>query len=96
VDIRSLVERTFSSVTNVKTIDPGVGLTDQGLDSMGATQFVATLQEQLGIEVDTDLLFDFPLVDQLIAVLEKKRSDSNGSAEQAVQDRESLTSTAHR
>ena len=71
--IRSLIEQTFYALTNVKTIDPDVGLTDQGLDSMGATQFVATLQESLGVEVDTDLLFDYPLVDQLVAVLEKKR-----------------------
>jgi 3-oxoacyl-(acyl-carrier-protein) synthase/acyl carrier protein len=73
VDIRGLVEQTFTALTNVKDIDPNVGLMDQGLDSMGATQFVATLQERLGIEVDTDLLFEHPLVDQLVDVLEKLR-----------------------
>jgi acyl transferase domain-containing protein/acyl carrier protein len=75
VDIRSLVEQTFFDVTNVKEIDPGVELSEQGLDSMGATQFVTTLQERLGMEVDTDLLFDHPLVDQFVEALEKLRAD---------------------
>ncbi len=72
LDIRGLVEQAFSEVTNIREIDPALELTDQGLDLLGATQFVTTLQEGLGIELDIDLLFDYPLVDQLIAFLEKK------------------------
>jgi acyl transferase domain-containing protein/acyl carrier protein len=78
VDIRSLIEQTFSALTNVKDIDPDVGLTDQGLDSMGATQFIATLQERLGMEIESDLLFDHPLVDQLVGALEEMRSGRAG------------------
>ena len=66
------MEQAFSEVTNIREIDPALELTDQGLDLLGATQFVTTLQEGLGIELDIDLLFDYPLVDQLIAFLEKK------------------------
>jgi acyl transferase domain-containing protein/acyl carrier protein len=78
VDIRHLIEQTFATLTNVKTIDPDVGLTDQGLDSMGATQFLATLQERLGMEIESDLLFDHPLVDQLVGALEEMRGGRKG------------------
>jgi acyl carrier protein len=61
-------------VTSVKEIDPSVELTDQGLDSLGATQFLTTLQEHLGLELDADLLFDYPLVDPLIDFLEQRVS----------------------
>jgi len=68
--IRSMVEQAYFEVTNIKDIDPDVELTDQGLDSLGATQFVTTLQQQLGVELDPDLLFDYPLLGQLVEHLE--------------------------
>ena len=71
-DIRTLVEQAFASVTNIKEIDPAVELTDQGLDSLGATQFITTIEEGVGMELDADLLFDFPLMDQLVGFLESK------------------------
>jgi acyl transferase domain-containing protein/acyl carrier protein len=69
-DVRKLVEETYAAVTNIREIDPDIELTDQGLDSLGATQFVTTLEETLGIELDSDLLFDYPLLDQLVGFLE--------------------------
>jgi acyl transferase domain-containing protein/acyl carrier protein len=69
-DVRGVVEKAFYDVTNIKEIELGVELTDQGLDSLGATQFVATVQQLIGVELDPDLLFDYPLMDQLVGFLE--------------------------
>jgi acyl transferase domain-containing protein/acyl carrier protein len=69
-DFAALVVEAFSSVTNITEIDPLVELTDQGLDSLGATQFVTTLQSEIGVDLDADLLFDYPLMDQLVGFLE--------------------------
>jgi acyl transferase domain-containing protein len=79
-EVRSLVEQAFAAVTNIQNIDPSIELTDQGLDSLGATQFLTTLQQRLGVELEADLLFDYPLVDQLVAFLEKKRAAASGQA----------------
>jgi len=71
-DVRKLVEQIFFDLTGIEGIDPDVDLTDQGLDSLSATQFVTSLQEGLGVELDVDLIFDNPLVDSLVAALEEK------------------------
>ena len=73
-EVKDLVEQAFAAVTNIQTIDAAVALTEQGLDSLGATQFLTTLEQRLGVELEADLLFDYPLVDQLVAFLEKKRA----------------------
>ena len=75
-DVKTLVEKSFFSVTGIQDIDPEVDLTDQGLDSLGATQFLSTLQQQLEIELDADLLFDYPLFDQLVVFLKSVSSHS--------------------
>jgi acyl carrier protein len=53
-------------LTNVSEIDPDIELTDQGLDSMSATQMIMQLESKLGIQIDTDILFEYPLYDQLV------------------------------
>ena len=68
--IRELVIKTYFDLTGIETITPDVALTDQGLDSLSATDFVATLQTNLNVELDTDLLFDYPLFDTLVDYLE--------------------------
>jgi acyl carrier protein len=89
LDVRSLVVQTFTAVTNIQEIDPAVELTEQGLDSLAATQFLTTLQQRLGVELDVDLLFDYPLVDQLVAFLEKKHSAAGAPiAEEATLSRQ--------
>lgn len=65
-DIAALVAETFYEVTNIREIDPNVELTDQGLDSLSATQMIAQLESKLGVGVDTDILFEYPLFDQMV------------------------------
>ncbi len=88
--VRELVTKTYFDLTGIETIIPDVALTDQGLDSLSATDFVATLQKNLNIELDTDLLFDYPLIDPLVTFLEEtlgsagqhKATDGHGSREE--------------
>ncbi len=69
--VRELVASTFFDLTGIESIMPDIALTDQGLDSLSATDFVGTLQKNLDIELDTDLLFDYPLIDPLVTFLEQ-------------------------
>ncbi len=71
-DLGAVVQRIFRQVTDISDIDPALDLTDQGLDSLSATEFLATLEKELGVEVEIDLLFDNPLFDQLVEALAKK------------------------
>ncbi len=70
--VRELVVKTFYELTGVETIEADIGLTDQGLDSLSATDFLGTLQKKLNVDLDEDLLFDYPLLDSLVAVLEER------------------------
>jgi len=65
-ELQELVYGLFFKVTSIETIDPDVELIEQGLDSMSATEFITQLQASLAIELDSDLLFEHPLPDQLI------------------------------
>lgn len=65
-ELQKLVQGLFFKVTSIETIDPDIELVEQGLDSMSATEFITQLQSSLGIEIDSDLLFEHPLPDQLI------------------------------
>lgn len=81
-DIRALVTDLFFKLTGIDQIDDALALTEQGLDSMSATELIALLEEQLKVALDPDLLFDHPLIDQLVAVLAAKTGA--GSAADAV------------
>lgn len=72
LDVEDLVLTTYFELTGIKEIDPAVEITDQGLDSMSATQFVASLQEKLQLEIDVDVLFDYPILEQLVMYLKEK------------------------
>ena len=65
-EVQQLIQGLFFKVTSIETIDPDVELIEQGLDSMSATEFITQLQSSLAIEIDSDLLFEHPLPDQLI------------------------------
>jgi acyl carrier protein len=65
-DITRLVSDLFAQLTSIQEIDLDVELTDQGLDSLSGTELIAQLEKTLNIELDADILFDFPLPDQFI------------------------------
>lgn len=64
--LEKMVSDLFYKLTSVEEIDPDIELTDQGLDSMSGTEFIAQLETLLNIEIDPDILFEYPLRDQLI------------------------------
>jgi acyl carrier protein len=70
-DVRALVDKVFFDLTGIREIDPELDLTDQGLDSLSATEFVSTLEKELKIEIDSDILFENPFVDQLVGALQQ-------------------------
>ncbi len=65
-DVEKLVTDTFYQLTNIDEIDLEVELTEQGLDSMSVTALISTLESSLNIEIDPDIVFEYPLPDQLI------------------------------
>ena len=65
-EVQALVHGLFFKVTSIETLDPDIELIGQGLDSMSATEFLTQLQASLEIELDSDLLFEHPLPDQLV------------------------------
>ncbi len=65
-DIEKLIRDTFYQLTNINEIDSEIELTEQGLDSMSVTALISTLESSPRIEIDPDIIFEYPLPDQLI------------------------------
>jgi acyl carrier protein len=76
-DIGEAVAMIFLALTGITSIETEVELTNQGLDSLSATQFLTTLQERFGVELDSDLLFDYPFIDDLVNILKEKLTDDH-------------------
>ena len=49
-------------------------LTEQGLDSIAALEFITNLEQEFNIELDPEFLLEYPLIDQLIAQIDNKIS----------------------
>lgn len=64
-NVRRAIDKIFSQLTGIEQIDAEVELYEQGLDSMSATELIASLEREFQIELDPDILFEYPLVDQL-------------------------------
>lgn len=64
--IDKLVCELFFELTSIPEIDPDIEMTEQGLDSMSGTELVAQLETSFDIEIDPDILFEFPLKDQFV------------------------------
>jgi len=65
-DVEKMVKHLFYTLTNIDEIDPDVELTEQGLDSMSVTALISELETSLKIDIDPDIIFEYPLPDQLI------------------------------
>lgn len=70
-DVYSIIKSHLFNVTGIEEIDPDVPLLEQGLDSMSATELFGHLQNEFGLELDIEILFDAPLMDQFTAEIEK-------------------------
>jgi len=73
-DTANFIKNLFHSITNVEEVDPELELTEQGLDSIAALEFITNLEQELNIELDPELLLEYPLIDQLITQIENKIS----------------------
>jgi 3-oxoacyl-(acyl-carrier-protein) synthase/acyl carrier protein len=65
-DVEKMVKDLFYKLTNIDVIDSDIELTEQGLDSMSVTALISQLESSLKIEIDPDIIFEYPLPDQLI------------------------------
>ena len=65
-DVEKMVKDLFYKLTNIDVIDSDIELTEQGLDSMSVTALISQLESSLNIEIDPDIIFEYPLPDQLI------------------------------
>ncbi len=70
--VRDAVAHLLLRVTGIEAIDPDLGLLEHGLDSMSATEMARHLEERFKIEIEPDLLFDYPLFDQFVEAIEKR------------------------
>jgi acyl transferase domain-containing protein/acyl carrier protein len=72
-----IVRAMFMNLTGLEEIDPDEALLEQGLDSMSATELLHNLQEEFNIELDTDVFFDYPVIDKLVNLIEIKIAENN-------------------
>ncbi len=71
-DVRRMIQSLLFNVTGIEAIDPDMELLEQGLDSLSATEMVRHLEETFEIEIEPDVLFEYPLFDQFAAEIEKR------------------------
>ncbi len=95
-DVRQTIRTLLFGVTGVESIEPDIELLDQGLDSMSATEMIRHLEETFEVEIEPDVLFEFPLFDQFAEEIERRIRQqpadgipvpvTRGSVEQLVND----------
>ncbi|RJQ87928.1 MAG: acyltransferase domain-containing protein [Desulfobacteraceae bacterium] len=87
-NVRSLIGGMIFNVTGIETIDPDLALFEQGLDSMSATEMIRSLEEVYNIEIEPDVLFDYPLFDQFAEEIEKRVAARTGKEEEQADNSE--------
>ena len=65
-DIEKMLKDLFYKLTNIDEIESDIELTEQGLDSMSVTALLSELESSLKIDLDPDIIFEYPLPDQFI------------------------------
>jgi acyl carrier protein len=71
-----VIRAMFMNLTGLVEVDPDEALLDQGLDSMSATEFLHNLQQEFNIELDTDVFFDYPRMEQLVGLIDRRIVES--------------------
>jgi acyl carrier protein len=63
-DIRRWCTREVAQILEIapEQIDPGVTFARLGLDSANSVQLIMSLEEHLGIELDPEMVFDYPTI----------------------------------
>jgi len=72
LNVGAVIADLLQNVTGIRSIDPDAELLEHGLDSMSATQMIQSLEERFNIEIEPDIIFDFPVYRQFVAEIEKR------------------------
>ena len=89
-DVLGRIQTIMLAVTGVDTIDPELELLDQGLDSMSATEMLRQLEEEYGIEIEPDVLFEHPFIDQFAEQIEQRIAGQHSSRSTDVATRNTI------
>ena len=84
------IRQLFHSLTEIEDIDPELELVEQGLDSMSATELINQLENRFQIEIEPDILFEYPLFDQFAGEIEKRVTARQGPTEIANVSRDDI------
>ncbi len=94
-DVGSTIKTLFTDLTSIEDIDPDLELIEQGLDSMSATELINSLEREFKIELDPDVLFDYPLLEQIVELIEKKLDKKPGGESSESYQSEELAGLAN-
>ena len=89
-DIRRMIQILFTNVTGVEEIAPDIELLEQGLDSISATEMIHRLGEEFNIEIEPEVLFDNPLLDQFAEAIEGRVAEKKANGAATVVTREKI------
>jgi acyl carrier protein len=57
-----------------------IGFAEMGLDSATSAYFIVELEEWVGIELEPELVFDYPTITELARHIVERRGKGNGGA----------------
>jgi 3-oxoacyl-(acyl-carrier-protein) synthase/acyl carrier protein len=64
--VADTIKRLFVELSGFDDIDPALEMTDQGLNSLSFTEMISQLEVLYDITIEPDVMFDYPLYDQLV------------------------------
>jgi acyl carrier protein len=61
-------------------VGPDIGFAEMGLDSATSAYFIVELEEWVGVELEPELVFDYPTIADLARHIARRRDEGNGGA----------------
>jgi acyl carrier protein len=61
-------------------VGPDIGFAEMGLDSATSAYFIVELEEWVGVELEPELVFDYPTIADLARHIVARRASGNGAA----------------
>jgi acyl carrier protein len=61
-------------------VGPDIGFAEMGLDSATSAYFIVELEEWVGVELEPELVFDYPTITDLARHIVARRASGNGAA----------------